>query len=120
MALHANQQLIIHAKGPGRSESTSERKLNDKLYSELGTKVRELDCCSLQSTTSKHAPSPTETLGQLEINLEGMHCKVVLWDSEWRVGRARDCGLAVAKIHRRGFVAEAAVDDAEPTDDSTP
>ncbi|UCF46485.1 MAG: hypothetical protein JSU89_04670, partial [Myxococcales bacterium] len=72
-----------------------------------------LDCCSLPSTT-KERISPGEAKPRLEINFGDMKCEIELWDREWREGRARECGFAVARLHGTGFVPDPPVDEASP------
>ena len=78
----------------------------------VGT-LRALDCCSLQST-SKESARPTEAKPRLEIDLGDVQCDIELWDREWREGRARECGFAVAQFHGSGFVPDPPVDEASP------
>ena len=41
-------------------------------------------------------------------------CEIELWDSEWREGRARECGFAIARVHGGGFVPDPPVDEPSP------
>ncbi len=113
MALRGNRQLEIVTKQPSGTMMQVQRELGKDQYAELIDKLRKLDCCSLESR-SKTAPTPLESQPELGINFGDIECQVALWDSEWRVGRARECGFAVAQVHGHGFVPDPpAVDPAQ-------
>lgn len=105
MALHGNRNLEVVTKQPSGTMMRVDRTLGPEPYAELIDKLRTLDCCSLESS-SETAPSPLESQPELGINFGDVKCQVALWDSEWRVGRARECGFAVAQVHGHGFVAD--------------
>jgi len=86
------------------------RDVPTKEYVKLVRALRELDCCSLPST-SRERLSPSEAKPRLEIDLGDVRCEIELWDGEWLQGRARECGFAVARAHRGGFVPDPPVDD---------
>lgn len=110
MALRGNRQLEIVTKQPSGTMMQVQRELGKDQYAELIDKLRKLDCCSLESR-SKTAPSPLESQPELGINFGDIECQVALWDSEWSVGRARECGFAVAQVHGHGFVPDPPVTD---------
>jgi hypothetical protein len=87
-----------------------ERTVSEEEYADLVGRLRSLDCCSLKSTT-KERSDPAEAKPLLELNLGDVRCEIELWDHEWREGLARECGFAVARVHRAGFVPDAPVDD---------
>jgi hypothetical protein len=103
MMLHDDGQVEVKLRQPDRTESRTGWKLSDEQYTEVTDELRKLDCCSL-GTRSTRAPSPGDALTELRINLEGVQCKVSVWDSEWRVGRARECALAVAEIRGQSLL----------------
>jgi len=113
MTLHADGQVKVKLRQPDRSESKTEWKLPDDRYTEVTDKLRKLDCCSL-GTRFTRAPSPGDALTELRINLEGVQCKVSVWDSEWRAGRARECELALAEIRGQSLVPDPPASDPTP------
>lgn len=113
MALYGNRNVEVVTKQPSGTLMRVDRTLGPKPYTELVDKLRTLDCCSLESA-SETAPSPRESRPELGINFGDMKCQVALWDSEWRVGRARECGFAVAQVHGHGFVPDPPAGDPAP------
>jgi hypothetical protein len=113
MEVRANRQMTVTSKRPNGNMLQVQRDLTEDEYAELVDKLRKLDCCSLQSG-SETAPSPLESQPELRITFGDIECQVALWDSEWRVGRARECGFAVAQVHGRGFVPDPPVADPAP------
>ena len=113
MALYGSRKMEVVTKRPNGTMMRVERKVGKDRYAEFIDKLRKLDCCSLESR-SKTAPSPLESQPELRINFGDMECQVALWDSEWRVGRARECGFAVAQFHGRGFLPDPPADDPTP------
>jgi hypothetical protein len=113
MALYGNRNLEVVTKQPSGTMIQVQQTLGEDRYLELIDTLRSLDCCSLESRFEE-APSPLESRPELGINFGDLECQVALWDSEWREGRARQCGFAVARIHGRGFVPD------EPAPGSVP
>ncbi|MGB5810627.1 MAG: hypothetical protein WBG86_08865 [Polyangiales bacterium] len=103
MAIHGNRNMVLVTKRPNGTMASVERMLPADQYAELVRNLRQLDCCSL-SSAHETPPTPVESKPELGIDFGDMKCQVSLWDSEWREGRARECGFAVAAIHGRGFV----------------
>lgn len=111
MAVQGNRDMVVVTKSPNGTMMSVEQVVPEKKYRDLVRQLRALDCCSLESTHDK-APSALESKPELGINFGDLECQVSLWDSEWRTGRARACGSAVAAIHGRGFLPED-LDDAD-------
>lgn len=111
VVLEASRKLAVTTRGPTGTTMSVSRTVSEKDYAQLVGTLRALDCCSLPST-SKERPSPSEAKPQLEIDFGDVQCEIELWDSEWREGRARECGFAVARLHGGGFVPDPPVDDA--------
>jgi hypothetical protein len=113
VALDATRKMVVTNKAPNGTMMSLSRTVSETDYAELIGTLRRLDCCSL-SSTSKERSSPGEAKPQLEINFGDVRCEIELWDREWREGRARECGFAVARIHGSGFVPDPPVDEASP------
>ncbi|MDH3202435.1 MAG: hypothetical protein OEM15_16210 [Myxococcales bacterium] len=113
MELRGDRQVAITTKRPNGNLIQVQRKLGMDQYAELIDKLRKLDCCSLESR-SKTAPSPLESQPELGINFGDVECQIALWDSEWRVGPARECGFVVAQVHGAGFVPDPPATDLAP------
>jgi hypothetical protein len=113
VALEADRTLVVTNRIADGTMMSLSRTISKKEYAALVGKLRALDCCSLHSTR-RDRPSLDETKPALEIDFADMQCEVELWDSEWREGKARDCGLAVARLHGGGFVPDPPFDDARP------
>ena len=111
--LEGDRTLVVTNETADGTMMSVSRTVSDKEYAELVGTLRALDCCSLRST-DKEQPSLDEAKPALEINFGDVQCEVELWDSEWRQGRARDCGFAVARFHGRGFVPDPPFDDTRP------
>lgn len=105
MEIRGDRSMTIVTKSPSGTMVSVEQTVSEDKYRELVRQLRDLDCCSLMSTTES-APSPLETKPELGINFGDLACQVSLWDSEWRAQKARACGEAVASIHGRTFVTE--------------
>ncbi len=111
VSLRGNRQMEVVIKQPNGTILRTERELDATAYGALVTRIRTLDCCALEST-SDTPPSAFESRPELGIDFGDLQCQISLWDSEWREGRARDCGFAVAEVHGRGFIPDPpAVDD---------
>ena len=108
--LNARRELTITTRSPSGTMMSVERTVSKKEYANLIARLRELDCCSLKSTT-KERSHPAEAKPLLELELGDVGCEIELWDHEWREGLARECGFAVAQVHRAGFVPDPPVDD---------
>lgn len=113
MALYGDRKTEVVTKQPNGTMMRVERTLGMERYVELIDRLRKLDCCSLESG-SETAPSPLESRPELGINFGDVECQVALWDSEWRVGRARECGFAVARVHGQGFMPDPPATDPAP------
>lgn len=111
--LEANRTLVVTNRTADGTMMSLSRTISKKEYATLVRRLRALDCCSLRST-DRERPSPDEAKPALEIDFGDMQCEVELWDSEWRQGKARDCGIAVAQLHGGGFVPDPPFDDAQP------
>ncbi|MDH3846133.1 MAG: hypothetical protein OES69_19495, partial [Myxococcales bacterium] len=103
MELLGDRRMAITTKRPNGNMVQVQRELSKDQYADLIDQLRKLDCCSLESR-SKTAPSPLESQPELAINFGDVECQIALWDSEWRLGRARECGFAVAQVHGGGFL----------------
>jgi len=113
VALDGSRKLNVTQRTPGGTRMSIDRTVSEDEYARLVGTLRALDCCSLQSTSKERARS-SEAKPRLEIDLGDVQCEVELWDREWREGRARECGFAVAQLHGRGFVPDPPVDAASP------
>ena len=113
VALDGSRKLNVMRRTPGGTRMSIDRTVSEVEYAKLVGTLRALDCCSLQST-SKESARPTEAKPRLEIDLGDVQCDIELWDREWREGRARECGFAVAQFHGSGFVPYPPVDEASP------
>ena len=111
--LQASRDLTITTRSADGTMMSVERQVKKEDYATLVGRLRSLDCCSLQSTESERS-HPAEAKPLLEIDFGDMRCEVELWDREWREGLARECGFAVAQVHRTGFVPDPPVDDRGP------
>lgn len=111
--LDASRKLTTTTRTPDGTMMSVSRTISKKEYATLIDRLRTLDCCSLESTRSAR-PDPAEAKPLLEIDLGDTQCEVELWDREWREGVARECGFAVARVHRAGFVPDSPVDDSSP------
>jgi hypothetical protein len=111
--LEGDRTLVVTNRAADGTMMSVSRAVSKEQYAELIGALRALDCCALRSTQQERA-SPGEAKPALEINLGDVQCEIELWDSEWRRGRARACGLAVARFHGGGFVPDPPVDDARP------
>lgn len=113
VVLEGSRQLIMTNRAPSGTMMSTSRTVSEQNYAKLVGTLRALDCCSLSSTSNERT-SPSEGKPRLEIDLGDMKCEIELWDREWRQGRARECGFAVAQVHGGGFVPDPAVDEASP------
>ena len=111
--LEANRKLTTTTRSSGGTMMSTARTVSKKEYATLIDQLRGLDCCSLESTRADRS-DPAEAKPLLEIDLGDTRCEVELWDREWREGVARECGFAVARIHRAGFVPDPPVDGSPP------
>jgi len=101
--LRSNREVEAVVRQRDRTAGTIKVMLTKERYTRVIEELRELDCCSLKSA-SQTQPANNDGQSQLEIHLDGMECLVTLWNSEWRVGRARECGLATTEFHGRNFL----------------
>ena len=111
--LNASQKLTTTTRSDNGTMMSVSRGVSNEEYARLIKRLRELDCCALESTELQR-PDPAEAKPRLELELGDVRCGIELWDREWREGRARECGFAAAQVHRAGFVPDAPVDDASP------
>jgi hypothetical protein len=111
--LDASRKLTTTTRAPDGTMMSISRTVSKKEYATLIDRLRTLDCCSLESTRSPRS-DPAEAKPLLEIDLGDTRCEVERWDREWRKGLARECGFAVARMHRAGFVPDSLVDDSSP------
>lgn len=108
--LEANRKLTTTTRAPNGTMMSVSRTVSEEEYATVVAQLRTLDCCSLESTSAER-PDPAEAKPLLEIDLGDIRCEVELWDREWREGVARECGFAVAQLHRAGFVPDPPVDE---------
>ena len=108
--------MLLYMQNSHGNSNNIKWKLPEEQYAKFIKELRRLDCCSLKSA-SPTRPSQSDLDSQLEIHLDGMECRVTLWNSEWRVGRARECGLAAAEVHGRGFLPDVPVGGPTPSAD---
>jgi hypothetical protein len=113
VALDGGRRLDVTNKAPDGTTMSVSRTLSEREYATLVGTLRDLNCCSLQST-SKKRPAPGEAKPRLELDLGDVQCEIELWDSEWREGLARECGFAVAQVHGGDFVPDPPVDAVPP------
>jgi len=113
VALDASRRLAVTNKAPDGTTMSTTRTVSEAEYANLIGALRTLDCCSLSSTSTER-PSRGDAKPRLRIDLGDVRCEIELWDSEWREGRARDCGFAVARLHGAGFVPDPPVDERSP------
>jgi len=113
VVLDARRQLTTTTRSADGTMMSVERTVSKEEYANLVERLRALECCSLKSTT-KERSDPVEAKPRLELELGDISCGVELWDHEWREGRARECGFAVARLHRAGFVPDPPVDGSPP------
>jgi hypothetical protein len=112
-ALEGSRKLTVTNKAPDGTMMSISRTVSENDYATLVATLRALDCCSLPSTTQDRT-HPSEAKPQLEIDFGDSGCEIELWDREWREGRARECGFAVAGLHGAGFVPDPPVDESTP------
>jgi len=112
-ALESSRKLTVTNKAPEGTMMSISHTVSEKDYAALVGTLRALDCCSLLSTTEDRT-DPDEAKPQLEIDFGDSRCEIELWDREWRQGRARECGFAVARLHGAGFVPDPPVDETPP------
>lgn len=110
VVLNARRELITTTRSASGTIMSVERTVSKDEYANLVDRLRKLNCCSLKSTT-KERSDPAEAKPLLELQLGDVRCEIELWDHEWREGLARECGFAVAQVHRAGFVPDPPVDD---------
>lgn len=111
--LEGDRTLTVTNRTPNGTMMSVSRTVSDGEYAELVASLRDLDCCSLRSTSEERS-SPGEAKPVLEIDLGDVQCEIELWDHQWREGLARQCGLAVARLHKAGFVPDPPFDDTPP------
>ena len=111
--LEASRELTTTTRSAGGTMMSVERTVSREEYAALIGRLRELDCCSLESTNSERS-DPAEAKPMLELELGDVRCEIELWDREWRKGAARECGSAFARVHRVGFVPDPPVDGSPP------
>ena len=108
--LNARRELTTTTRSADGTMVSVERTISKDQYANLVGRLRDLDCCSLKST-AKERSDPAEARPLLELELGDVRCEIELWDHEWRAGLARECGFAVAQVHRAGFVPDTPVDE---------
>lgn len=113
VVLDASRVLTTTTRSADGTMMSVERTVSKAEYATLIARLRELECCSLESTKAERS-HPAEAKPALELELGDVQCEIELWDREWREGVARECGFAVARVHRAGFVPDAPVDDVPP------
>lgn len=113
VVLEANRDLVVTTRSSTGTMMTVSHKVSEDDYAKLVGTMRKLDCCSLPSTSQERS-YPEEAKAELEIDFGDAQCEIVLWDREWREGRARECGFAFARLHGGGFVPDPPVDEASP------
>lgn len=113
VVLQADRTLVVTNRTADGTMMSLSRTISKEEYARFVGRLRELDCCALRST-ERERPSPDEAKPALDIDFGNMQCEVELWDSDWREGKARDCGLAMARLHGGGFVPDPPFDDARP------
>ena len=101
--LRSNREVEAVVRQRDRTTGNIKVMLTKERYTRVIEELRELDCCSLKSA-SQTQPVPNDAQSQLEVHLDGIECLVTLWNSEWRVSRARECGLATSEFHGRPFL----------------
>jgi len=111
VVLDASRALTTTTRSADGTMMSVERTVSKSEYVDLIAQLRSLDCCSLESTGVERS-DPAEAKPLLKIDLGDTRCEVELWDREWRAGVARECGFAVARVHRAGFVPDPPVDEA--------
>lgn len=111
--LEGSRKLTVTNRAPSGTMMSLSRTLSKEEYGELVGSLRAARCCTLESTAADR-PDPAEVKPALEIDFGDMKCSVELWDREWREGRAKECGLAFARVHRGDFVPDPPVDDPPP------
>ncbi len=113
VVLEASRDLTTTTRSPDGTMMTVSGIVSEERYANLVGRLRELDCCSLPSTSEERS-YPSEAKPELEINFGDMRCEIALWDREWRQGPAKECAFAFAQLHRRGFVPDSPVDEPSP------
>jgi hypothetical protein len=113
VVLDSSRDLVVTTRSSNGTMMTVSHRVPEEDYLRLIGTIRTLDCCSL-SSTSEERSRLEEAKPELEINFGDVRCEVVLWDREWREGRARECGFAFARLHGSGFVPDPPVDEASP------
>lgn len=113
VALDGSRNLNVTNRSPDGTMMSVTHTVSEKDYAKLIGTLRALDCCSIHSTSQERS-SPSEAKPELKINFGDVRCKIDLWDREWREGRARKCGFAVARLHGGGFVPDPPFDEASP------
>jgi hypothetical protein len=113
VVLDATRTLTTTTRSANGTMMSVERTVSKAEYATLIGRLRELDCCSLESTDAERS-DPAEAKPMLELELGDVQCEIELWDREWREGVARECGFAFARVHRAGFVPDPAVDGSPP------
>ncbi|MGB5219598.1 MAG: hypothetical protein WBN60_01115 [Polyangiales bacterium] len=111
--LEASRKLTTTTRTANGTMMSISRTVSKSEYAALIDRLRTLDCCSIESTHAERSDA-AEAKPLLEIDLGDTRCEVELWDREWREGVARECGFAVARIHRAGFVPDPPVDGSPP------
>jgi hypothetical protein len=111
--LEASRKLTTTTRTANGTMMSVSRTVSKSEYAALVDRLRTLDCCSIESTHAERS-DVAEAKPLLEIDLGDTRCEVELWDREWREGLARECGFAVARIHRAGFVPDPPVDGSPP------
>ncbi len=111
--LEASRKLTTTTRAAGGTMMSTSRTVSAEEYATLIDRIRTLECCAIESTRADRS-DPAEAKPILKIDLGDTRCEVELWDREWRAGVARECGFALAGLHRAGFVPDPPVDDSPP------
>ena len=108
--LEGNRKLTVTNRAPNGTMMSVSRTLSKADYGRLVGELRDLHCCTLESTQANRK-SPAEAKPALEIDFGDLKCSIELWDRQWREGKAKACAFAFARLHGAGFVPDPPVDD---------
>ena len=113
VVLEGSREMVVMRRSPNGTMMSVSHEVSQDDYAALVGRLRELDCCALEST-QRDRLRPSEAKPQLEIDFGDMACDISLWDEEWLEGRAKECGFAFARVHKGGFVPDPPVDEPTP------
>ena len=99
VVLEASRELTTTTRSPNGTMMSVSSTISKEEYSTLVGQLRNLECCSLQSSTTERL-DPSEAKLLLEIDVGDTRCEIERWDHEWREGVARECALAFVRVHR--------------------